>query len=188
MINLNVTADNFDELKHKVFLALGLTEPAQQKMPFFTNAGALVSDVVFESGPLASEMIAMNAVREPSVAEAPKRTRRTKAEMATEMKVTGKNPPLPKEPVDEEVSSIQDEEETSVIDVQDLVGEEEEKTFEDCKTILKKVLQNPGGQGAATAMKLLQAAGVGKLVDISAMPDAAIKFTAFYAAAEKELA
>ena len=38
MINLNVTADNFDELKQKVFIALGLTEPAQAKfeMPVAT--------------------------------------------------------------------------------------------------------------------------------------------------------
>lgn len=198
-ISLNITADNYSELKTKAFEALGLTNPAQTPLPFPMTAGhPPISDTSAQTGSEVSVQQTAAPV-ETKTKSAPlaglvdkqKRTRRTKAEVEAERKTKNVNatPATTIQNNFEASDEIEDINESTVSEDADVVVEAANdnsdyptKTYDECKDILKRLLKNPGGEGTKTAMKLFEKFGIGKLVEMDES-----RFGEFYALAEKEL-
>lgn len=136
MLNLSVTADNYEELKDKVFLALGLKAPAQGALNFATATVTEIAEVAPE------KMVAK--------APAPKKEVKTKA--APKPKVVA--------PVIEEVEPIEDSADEDLLDEEVIEGP---ATKDICMSTMRMVLSE---KGMEVGSRLLAKFGLKKFAEI----------------------
>ena len=172
MIHLQIQADNYDELKQKCFLALGLKEPAQAVLPL--TIVPRQEQVVKETNPVANhiERVVSAAVEnvvspmaQMAEAAAPKKAKKAKVE-----------------PTHTEVEEKIEEamvEEAVIEEAADLLIGKEDANLVDCQDLLREILKQ---KSTPAAISLLGKFGVAKLTLLNAD-----RYAEFYLEAKKVL-